>query len=264
MKGKPSHKDNKKVTKTIHMKHLAHSLFGTGDRPCVWMEAGLVSYKICDHDQECATCPLDMAMGGRRRTKKTSRAPESTHRTRWSFPQDRLYHHRHCWVMPTSRNTLRCGIDAFAASLFPDICGVVLPGNRANLIEGAVSSWICMGEGLILPLCSPADGAVMRRNPLLASTPAAIIEQPYGEGWLFELSGEMPRIGRNTGLRHGGDMHRQAEVERVALRQRLEAEVSRDYPELNRVAADGGEISPRIVHEIGAESYKQIVGPFIY
>ena len=33
-----------------------------GALPCVWMSAGLVSFKLCDREGECEGCPFDRAM----------------------------------------------------------------------------------------------------------------------------------------------------------------------------------------------------------
>ncbi|MBL7179001.1 MAG: glycine cleavage system protein H [Desulfobacterales bacterium] len=33
-----------------------------GKKKCVWMEAGVVSYKLCDHNFDCSTCSYDHAM----------------------------------------------------------------------------------------------------------------------------------------------------------------------------------------------------------
>ena len=32
--------------------------------PCVWMSAGLVSFKLCDREGECEGCPFDRVMRG--------------------------------------------------------------------------------------------------------------------------------------------------------------------------------------------------------
>jgi hypothetical protein len=35
-----------------------------GVLPCVWMSAGLISFKLCDREGECEGCPFDRAMRG--------------------------------------------------------------------------------------------------------------------------------------------------------------------------------------------------------
>ncbi len=33
-----------------------------GKKPCIWMDAGVIDFKLCDHDFDCATCEFDRAM----------------------------------------------------------------------------------------------------------------------------------------------------------------------------------------------------------
>ena len=33
-----------------------------GKKKCVWMEAGVVSYKLCDNNYDCPTCVYDQGM----------------------------------------------------------------------------------------------------------------------------------------------------------------------------------------------------------
>ncbi|MBT4365761.1 MAG: hypothetical protein HOD17_14875, partial [Desulfobacteraceae bacterium] len=33
-----------------------------GKKKCVWMEAGVVSYKLCDNNFDCTTCSYDHGM----------------------------------------------------------------------------------------------------------------------------------------------------------------------------------------------------------
>jgi len=37
----------------------------TGERKCIWMEAGAVSFKLCTNHYQCSTCEFDMAMSNR-------------------------------------------------------------------------------------------------------------------------------------------------------------------------------------------------------
>lgn len=32
--------------------------------PCIWMSAGLLSYRLCDREYDCEHCPLDAALRG--------------------------------------------------------------------------------------------------------------------------------------------------------------------------------------------------------
>ena len=246
-------------------RHMRHPLLRAGDRWCVWMEAGLVSYKICDHNGECAACPLDMALGGVRGSSEAADlATEYDRVDPMTFPEDRRYHRCHCWVMQAEGGVTRCGLDAFAANLFSEVSRVILPGDHARLQQGMTSCWVGHGDGVLTPICAPLDGHLVRRNPRLSHTPSLLCMDPYGQGWLYELAGEGDAAGNDDGLGGGADMARQACEDRVALGQRIEAEASLAHAGLGRVAADGGEIFPRIANELGAQKFKEIVEPFLF
>ena len=43
-------------------KNKAMKIIPPGKKKCVWMEAGVVSYKLCDNNFDCSTCVYDQAM----------------------------------------------------------------------------------------------------------------------------------------------------------------------------------------------------------
>jgi len=46
----------------------------TGERKCIWMDAGVVSYKLCTNQFQCNLCDFDRAMSSR--AKQTKEAPQ--------------------------------------------------------------------------------------------------------------------------------------------------------------------------------------------
>jgi glycine cleavage system H lipoate-binding protein len=46
-----------------------------GKKKCVWMEAGVVSFKLCDNNYDCSTCVYDHAMQTKVERQKASAAP---------------------------------------------------------------------------------------------------------------------------------------------------------------------------------------------
>ena len=41
-----------------------------GERKCIWMDAGVVSYKLCTNHYQCNTCEFDLAMSNRAKKDK--------------------------------------------------------------------------------------------------------------------------------------------------------------------------------------------------
>ena len=40
---------------------MPYQVLAPETEPCVWMSAGLISYKLCDRGFDCENCPLDAA-----------------------------------------------------------------------------------------------------------------------------------------------------------------------------------------------------------
>ena len=49
-----------------------------GERKCIWMEAGAVSYKLCTNHYQCNTCEFDFAMSNRAKKDKISEKPAAS------------------------------------------------------------------------------------------------------------------------------------------------------------------------------------------
>jgi glycine cleavage system H lipoate-binding protein len=50
------------MTMETSAKRSAMKIVPPGKKKCVWMEAGVVSYKLCDNNYDCSTCQYDHAM----------------------------------------------------------------------------------------------------------------------------------------------------------------------------------------------------------
>jgi glycine cleavage system H protein len=149
--------------------------------PCVWMSAGLLSYKLCDRNFDCDHCPLDAALRG---------AP-TVHETRGrgdAFPDDRLYSTGHTWLKPseTDDGRYRMGLDRFATSLItrPQHVQRRRPGRPCQ--PGQIVCEIELDRGR-LRLATPIAAKPGRSNRVLDDDPGAIVTAPYGRGWILEL-----------------------------------------------------------------------------
>ena len=110
----------------------------------------------------------------------------------------------HFWVAGTDEpGRLRIGMDAL---------GVETSGTLAQLAFLPVGEEVERGEPFgsleaakfVGPLTSPLSGTVTAHNEAVLSDPSLVDRDPYGTGWLVEVSPADP--GELDGLVHGADV----------------------------------------------------------
>lgn len=109
-----------------------------------------------------------------------------------NIPDSLRYTKEHEWVAETGTPlVLRVGITDYAQSALGDIVYVQLPkiGQElgADKVCGEVESTKSVSE-----IFSPVTGRVSAINSELNTAPETINSDPYGSGWLFEITVETP------------------------------------------------------------------------
>lgn len=107
-------------------------------------------------------------------------------------PDDLQYTAEHEWVHQLeSGERLRIGITDYAQGALGDIVFVQLPevGSRveAGQAIGEVESTKSVSD-----VYAPVGGVISARNPALDTAPDLINSDPYGDGWMFELTLDAP------------------------------------------------------------------------
>lgn len=101
-------------------------------------------------------------------------------------PDDLLYTAEHEWIR-TEGETLRVGITDFAQSALGDIVYVQLPAVGTAVKAGAACGEVESTKS-VSEIYAPLDGTVVAVNDALNASPETINSDPYGAGWLFEIS----------------------------------------------------------------------------
>lgn len=208
------------------------------EQTCVWVSAGVLTYKLCDRSFDCEHCPLDAALRGcREKAIPSGRPPRSTARTCSTFPDDRYYSTGHTWIQPLDRHDgrSRFGLDGFAASLISTPLRVRLEPTRLLLRRGDKICEIELDSGA-LPLAAPVASHVHRWNPALAADPVAVIIAPYDEGWVAEIE---PAAADGFGdLLTADAAHKQARLDTRRFRRRVGIELLFDETDAGLLPAD--------------------------
>jgi glycine cleavage system H protein len=160
------------------------------EQRCVWMNAGLLTYQLCDRDLDCESCPLDVALRAHFGHAGTAASAEAPPTPPTSLPADRRYSDHHCWVKAEGKGlprTARIGLEPALAAALPGVRGVVppLPGDTAR--QGDVHFWL-VTDGGTFPLPAPLGGRLLGVNPALADEPQLVTSRPLDEGWLYEMA----------------------------------------------------------------------------
>ena len=180
---------------------------------CVWMTAGLLTYKLCKYDLQCERCPLDWELrnlsvnppfdpAAAREGKTTGSEgpapalPRDKEESRREFlgedlsPSDirgsLFYHPGHTWIKVEKADEVRVGLDCFLRRIVGKVNVIVLPlpGRRCHRGENLCS--IIQEEG-ILDIVSPISGSILSVNQKLKDQPNLVSEDPLGNGFLLTL-----------------------------------------------------------------------------
>jgi len=223
--------------------------------PCVWMQAGVLRYRLCDRGYDCEHCPLDTALRGiEPATPPVPREAEAP--PAWVIRDDRRYDLAGGWVAEAEGGRLRWGIDGFAARLLDRLTSIVLPVPGASLERGRIGCWLA-DDGELLPLRCPLSGKVVQTNRAAQRDPALVTAFPYDDGWLVELQsplslGELPDL-RPAATRREEAARQLAKLRRAAGRRLVEE------PDVGPTAADGGERLTDLRRMLGARRYHRIL-----
>lgn len=107
-------------------------------------------------------------------------------------PDDLCYTREHEWVRPLDAGKrVRIGITDYAQGALGDIVFVQLPETGARVEAGQPMGEVESTKS-VSDVYSPGTGEVHARNDALDAAPDLINSDPYGEGWLVELTLDDP------------------------------------------------------------------------
>lgn len=105
-------------------------------------------------------------------------------------PDDLRYTAEHEWVR-LDGDVAEVGITAYAQEALGDIVYVSLPAVGATVSAGDACGEVESTKS-VSDIYAPVSGEVTAVNDALDSSPQAINEAPYAEGWLFRVRVDDP------------------------------------------------------------------------
>ncbi|WP_446663766.1 glycine cleavage system protein GcvH [Flexivirga sp. B27] len=102
------------------------------------------------------------------------------------YPADLRYTADHEWVKEQGDGVVRIGISAFAQDALGDVVYVSLPTVGDTVAAGDACGEVESTKS-VSDLYSPLAGEVTAINEQLDATPELVNNDPYGDGWMYEL-----------------------------------------------------------------------------
>jgi glycine cleavage system H protein len=103
-----------------------------------------------------------------------------------TVPEELRYSSEHEWVR-VNGSTARIGITDFAQESLGDVVFVQLPDVGLEIIAGASAAEIESTKS-VSDVYVPVSGEVTAVNEALVGAPELVNQDPYGEGWILEVS----------------------------------------------------------------------------
>jgi glycine cleavage system H protein len=100
--------------------------------------------------------------------------------------EDRLYSKDHEWVL-VSGLTARVGITDYAQDALGDVVFVQLPNVGERFSAGTACCEVESTKS-VSDIYAPIDGSISVTNSKLSETPGLVNSDPYGAGWIFEMT----------------------------------------------------------------------------
>jgi glycine cleavage system H protein len=104
-----------------------------------------------------------------------------------NVPSDLHYSEEHEWVAVVDATTVRFGITDHAQDSLGDIVFVSLPGDGQSVSAGDTCGEVESTKS-VSDIYAPVSGTVSARNNGVETAPETINSDPYGAGWLAEVT----------------------------------------------------------------------------
>ncbi len=104
-----------------------------------------------------------------------------------NHPNDRRYANTHEWIIATEQDEIyTVGISDYAQQALGDVVHASLPSVGSQV---TAKQACCVLESVkaASDVHAPVDGVIVAVNEKLDGTPELINDEPYSDGWLFQL-----------------------------------------------------------------------------
>lgn len=224
---------------------------------CVWMDAGVVDYKLCDRSYDCEHCPFDEALHGPR--AELFSPDESSSLNGCHLGRGLFYHPSHLWMRVEDRGELRIGLDDFGQRLLGAFYSMKLPPSEEEIKVGDSCCRIALQSGIVT-LLSPLSGRITETNLNLPLQPSLVNRDPYGDGWMILVQ----PTNLETCLRQllYGEKVREWLADEIHKLRLLLNSFTYDEYACAVTMNDGGLLTPELLKGLSVEQTRRVISSF--
>ncbi|UCF40359.1 MAG: hypothetical protein JSW43_11585 [Gemmatimonadota bacterium] len=249
--------------------------------PCIWVQAGVLSYRLCDRNYDCEQCELFHALRGHGSGAVAANeylpADEATELepsqvavedqvnayvsrliADCELHLDRPYTAGHFWLRDAGPDGVTAGLDGHVMRVLHPLDDVVAPRAGALLKRGEPCGWVVRGR-MTIPLETPISGEVASVNQRYVEQLRAGSVSGAGDEWLLRISPHesldaVPNV-------YHGDRTLVWFLRKIRLVKRSLREVVAvdGQAALGPTLADGGEANLNVEQVLGRERFEALV-----
>lgn len=223
-------------------------------RPCLHSLKGRIEFRACTHDYSCSDCEFDQYFYDQFTVHAVVKPVNELDIEGFKIPQGYYLHRGHAWVKLEEDNTVRVGLDEFAARTFGPFLRIDTPLLGQKLEREHPDISLTRGDKAAQVL-SPISGVITATNPSMFGDAKAFDRNAYTDNWLVRV--------------HAADLRRDLKHlmisdEAAAF---FEKEIERLYQVIEEtagpLAADGGRLTSDIYGKLPQLDWEKLAQIFL-
>lgn len=245
----------------------------SSDAKCVWMSAGVVSFKLCDLEFECEHCAYDRIIrskissafvngnNGKPKNEKTVNYTDHAKILIEKLVDSEInptyyYSNNHLCFCRDEDDVVLIGIDNLLAKILTYItCIVLMPVGE--LVKQKKSFCWFIQKNRTLTLYSPFKGTVFQNNYSLLNSPDYIRTTDLQKSWLTKIKLENDSSLQNFYTGEQAKVWFQSEIRKA--KNTLAEIIERNRPQISPSQFDGGVFTTSIAEIIPDVEYWQFL-----